>query len=112
MANRIDYTPIFEKHFKRYSKKFRSLNTELRELENELLKNPQLGEPLGDSLFKIRLAVKSKGKGKSGGFRVITYLLLEDKNSFTINLLTLYDKSELSDISKEELLRILKSVFK
>ena len=80
-------------------------------MENELLDNPQMGDPLGDGLYKIRLAVKSKGKGKSGGFRVITYLLSPDKSSFTVNLLMLYDKSELVDIQKDELLRIVKIVF-
>lgn len=110
MANRIVYTLIFEKYFKRYSKKFRSLTAELKNLELDLLENPKLGDPLGDGLFKIRLAVKSKGKGKSGGFRVITYLIASDVNGFTINLLMLYDKSEVADIPKEELLRILKTV--
>ena len=81
-------------------------------MEKELLGNPHLGDHLGDGLYKIRLAVKSKGKGKSGGFRVITYLLSPENNEITINLLMLYDKAELADIPKEELLRIVKAIFK
>ena len=111
MGNNISYTPIFEKHFKKFSKKHRSLANDLSELSEILLENPKIGVPLGDDLYKIRLAVKSKNKGKSGGFRIITYLLTNDNKSFNINLLTLYDKSEVEDIAKEELLKIVKKNF-
>lgn len=85
MANSISYTPIFEKYYKRYSKKYRSLPDDLLQLEKQLIQNPTLGVSLGDGLFKIRLAVKSKNKGKSGGFRVITYLIdvLENNSDIT-----------------------------
>jgi hypothetical protein len=52
------------------------------------------------------LAVKSKNKGKSGEFRVITYLVEVLENSTEITLLIIYDKSEIDDISKEDLLLI------
>ncbi|MFA9389194.1 MAG: type II toxin-antitoxin system RelE/ParE family toxin [Prolixibacteraceae bacterium] len=109
MANRISYTPIFEKYFKRYTKKFRSLEADLLNLEAQLLHNPDLGVHLGDNLYKIRLAVKSKGKGKRGGFRVITYLLNTYSDGTEITLLIIYDKSEIDDISKDDLMRIVKT---
>ncbi len=77
MANKILRTPIFDKYYKLYKKKFKSLPDDLKELESQLLINPTIGDNLGNGLYKIRLAVKSKGKGKSGGFRVITYHLNE-----------------------------------
>jgi mRNA-degrading endonuclease RelE of RelBE toxin-antitoxin system len=46
----------------------------LENLEKELTDNPKLGEPLGANIYKIRVAAKDKSKGKSGGFRIITYL--------------------------------------
>jgi hypothetical protein len=61
-----------------------------------LKENPNLGQDLGAGLFKIRLAVRSKGKGKSGGGRVVTYVLDDDQ---AVHLLTIYDKSELETIS-------------
>ncbi len=111
MATKIIPTPIFESKYKRLSKKFPSLGRELEELENNLLENPELGEPLGANLYKIRLASKDKGKGKSGGFRVITYLLQENSNSNEIFLITIYDKSEDSTITKSNLQRLVKAIF-
>ncbi|MEL7587735.1 MAG: type II toxin-antitoxin system RelE/ParE family toxin [Prolixibacteraceae bacterium] len=63
---------------------------------------------LGGGIFKYRLSVKSKNKGKSGGFRVITFELLVAENDKDITLLTIYDKSEQPSISKPQILRILK----
>jgi len=111
MANRVKYTSVFEKYFKRYSKKFLSISNEILELEKLLIENPKLGTDLGDDLFKIRLAVKSKNKGKSGGFRVVTYLVTENDNNLDINLIIIYDKSEIEDIPKKELLEIVKEIF-
>lgn len=70
------------------------------ELFEELSENPHLGTPLGDNRYKIRVAVKSKGKGKSGGIRVITYLITENKEIYTIDI---YDKSERDSVSDKEL---------
>ncbi|MBN2662545.1 MAG: type II toxin-antitoxin system RelE/ParE family toxin [Bacteroidales bacterium] len=111
MANRVKYTSVFEKYFKRYSKKFRSISSEILELEKLLIENPKLGTDIGDGLFKIRLAVKSKNKGKRGGFRVVTYLVTENENNLDINLIIIYDKSEIEDIPKKELLEIVKEIF-
>ena len=85
--------------------------SEILELERLLIENPRLGIDLGDGLFKIKLAVKSKNKGKSGGFRVVTYLVTENDNNLDINLIVIYDKSEIEDIPKKELLNIIKEIF-
>ncbi len=111
MANRVIATPFFEKRFKKLAKIFPSLSNELNDLGNKLIKNPELGTSLGNGLFKIRLASKSKNTGKSGGFRVITYLITETDESVDINLIIIYDKSEISDIPKEELLKIVNEIF-
>jgi len=66
-----------------------------------------MGTPLGHECYKIRLAIASKGKGKSGGARVITYLQVL-KNS--IFLLSIYDKSEKENITDKELQEILKNI--
>ena len=111
MPNSVYTTHIFDKYRKRYKKKFRSLPTDLLKLEEELIENPKLGTHLGDGLYKIRLAVKSKNKGKSGGFRVVTYLLSENEESFDIHLLILYDKSEIENIAKKDLLNLVNEIF-
>ena len=111
MPNKIIPTAYFENKYKRLSRKFLSLGNELKELENELLENPEQGESLGANLYKIRLASKDKGKGKSGGFRVITYLIQEQKNYYEIYLITIFDKSEESTISKSALKKLVKKIF-
>jgi len=75
VANKVTQTPVFENRCKKFLKKFPSLQKELAELEKILIQNPELGEHLGASLYKIRLASKDKVKGISGGFRIITYLV-------------------------------------
>lgn len=111
MANKITVTPLFESKFKRFSKKFPSLLQELITLEDELIKNPEMGVSLGANIYKIRLASKDKGKGKSGGFRIITYLITENELSKEIFLITIYDKSEESSIKIPQLLKIIKNLF-
>lgn len=110
MANQVVPTDVFEAKFKRLKKKFRTLNDEMKELTSVLEQTPTTGESLGSSLYKIRLASKSKGKGKSGGFRVITYLLAKTEDGTDVYLLTIYDKSEESNIKKETLLALAKAL--
>ena len=68
----VELTDHFKKEAKRLLKKYPSLKTELKELIEELEKNPELGTPLGNNIYKIRLAIALTGKGKSGGARIIT----------------------------------------
>ena len=79
---------------------------ELKELVEELKEYPETGVHLGNNVYKIRLAIASKNKGKSGGARVITYLKTEDGK---IYLLTIYDKGERTTISDSEILQILEN---
>jgi hypothetical protein len=104
---RIEPSSRFQREYKRLSKKFPSVRDELRELIVDLRENPELGTSLGNNCFKIRLPIASKGVGKSGGARVITYVrLLEDR----IALLSIYDKSEQSNISDKDILNIIKDL--
>ncbi len=110
MKNKVITTTYFENKLKRLHKKFPSLEEELLFLEDELLLNPKTGIPLGDNLYKIRVASKSKGRGKSGGFRVITSLIVRTKEETIIYLITIYDKSEEESIRKETLLKLVKQI--
>lgn len=97
----------FKKEFKRLSKKYPSLKAELLELNAELEENPTHGTALGNNTYKIRLAIKSKGKGKSGGSRVITYVISENEEVY---LLTMYDKSEFDTIDDKSIEQIIDSL--
>ena len=89
-------------------KKYPSLKGELSELISELELNPLSGVDLGSGFRKLRLAIKSKGSGKSGGARIIT-VLLDCSDDGEVGLLFIYDKSERSSISDRELKDLLKS---
>lgn len=67
----------------------------MQTLEKELIVNPKLGADLGNGIFKIRLAVKSKGKGKSGGYRVITYHQIVNQINMIYNLMINQKKQRL-----------------
>ncbi|MGI4875028.1 MAG: type II toxin-antitoxin system RelE/ParE family toxin [Janthinobacterium lividum] len=65
---------------------------------------PTIGDALGHCCYKIRLAIASKNKGKSGGARVITYVQVVGE---TVFLLAIYDKSEQASISDQQVLELL-----
>ncbi len=100
-------TSKFKKEAKRLIKKFPSLKNELVELNEILSVNPETGTALGDGKYKIRVAIASKNKGKSGGARVITYIITEQSELY---LLTIYDKSETSTIDDKSLKVIIDSI--
>ena len=96
--------PPFDKQLKRLARKFPSLKAEYIALIENLEENPNMGTALGNNCFKIRLAIASKGRGKSGGARVITHFYIEND---TVFLLAIYNKSEQTDISDKELRELL-----
>lgn len=100
MSYEIIATPRFRRDFKKLAKKYPSIKSELSDLISILEEDPEQGTPLGNHSFKIRLAIASKGKGKSGGARIITHIIIENAHVF---LLTIYDKSEKENISDKEL---------
>ena len=97
----IATTKDFENNFKRLLKKYRSLDDDYEILIGELLDNPEMGDDLGNNTRKVRMAIASKNRGKSGGARIITCTVLIDVINTKIYLLTIYDKGEQDSISKK-----------
>ena len=118
MNCRIIAIDDFKRDAKKLLKKYASLKNELAQLEADLLQNPRFGTLIQENTYKIRLAVKSKGKGKSGGMRVITHvvevMLQINENTieqdFTVFLLTIYDKSEMENITDTNLQYLINQV--
>ncbi len=96
--------PPFRRQLKGLLKKYASLANELRELDQQLRDNSRLGTPIGHGCYKIRLAIASKGTGKRGGARVITYVRVVGE---TVFLLAIYDKSAQASISDQEVRKLL-----
>ncbi len=107
MSFNVKTTTVFERQAIRLMKKFKSLKKEIQDLISELRAEPEKGTSIGNNCYKIRLAIASKGKGKSGGARVITHLVFKDE---TVYLLTIYDKSEIEKLSHKEILELIKFI--
>jgi hypothetical protein len=105
MSFNVVVTEGFKKHAKGIAKKHRSLKSDLNKLIDSLEENPTLGEALGKDCYKVRMAITSKGKGKSGGSRVITCVKIVNQ---TAPLLTIFDKSNKENISDKELDELLR----
>lgn len=100
MSFEVIVTEPFERKFRQLSKRYPSLPGDLAILIEELSKYPQTGISLGKDCYKVRFAISSKGKGKSAGARLITYVLMVRKKVF---LLDMYDKSDRINITDKEL---------
>ena len=107
MSYNIIAVPTFKKELKRLAKKFPSLKNDFSEFLESLEANPIQGNYLGNNCYKIRLAIASKGKGKSGGARIITNVVITQEAVF---LLSIYDKSDKENITDKELQELLKSI--
>ena len=100
----------FERQFKRLRKKYHSLVDDYISFLQSIKKNPFQGVELGRGVRKVRMSVASKKRGKSGGMRVITYLVNSTKDdNVEITLLYLYDKSELENVSDKFISFLIKS---
>ena len=107
MSCKITVTPDFLRELKHLAKKYKSIKEDVANLGDELRNNPLLGVDIGRHLRKVRMSITSKGKGKSGGARVITYTVIIAEMDADIKLLTIYDKSERENITDKELLDLM-----
>ena len=114
----FDYLPEFErrakelaKKYKKY-KKYKSFGKDYHMFLDELEQNPFSGESLGHHVYKNRMAIASKGKGKSGGARVITYNLQQNQQDegVVITLMSIYDKSDIANVSDEYLRSLVRTI--
>lgn len=110
MSFEIQTTSHFDNEAKRLAKRHRSFIDDLQDFQEELLKNPYQGTELSPGIRKIRLTINSKGRGKSGGARVITFTYLVDEKDGVVILLLLYDKADASSIKMNVVREIIKDL--
>ncbi|MEX0966406.1 MAG: type II toxin-antitoxin system RelE/ParE family toxin [Bacteroidia bacterium] len=104
MSYKVEVSSNFSKEAKRLVKKYRSLKDDIAQLIADLETEPTTGTPLGQNIYKIRLTTTSKGKGKSGGLRVMTLVQVLEKE---VILFTIYNKSEKSTLSDKEIRKLI-----
>ncbi|MBA2761933.1 MAG: type II toxin-antitoxin system RelE/ParE family toxin [Segetibacter sp.] len=107
MIYEVKTIEVFERQAKRLIKKYPSLKFELLSLVHSLKENPLQGTSMGNNCYKVRLAIASKGKGKSGSARVITHVTFLQN---TLYLLTIYDKTEKENLATNELKKLLNEI--
>lgn len=107
MSYKVKTISVFEKQAKRLIKKYGSLKSELLELVQELKEKPEQGTAIGQNCYKIRIAISSKGRGKSGGARIIANTIVAED---TVYLLAIYDKSEKESMTNAELDELLRMI--
>lgn len=107
MSYSVELTENFKKEAKRLAKKYISLKTDLEALGSVLSENPITGMHLGNNVYKIRFAIKSKGKGKSGGARVMTHVKVVNQKVY---LFSIYHKSEKENISDNEIKELIREI--
>ena len=110
MSFEIITSDYFDVAVKKLAKRYRSLADDLRELLKDLKLNPKQGVEIAPNIRKIRLSITSKGKGKSGGARIITYNVLTSEFEGTIALLLIYDKSDAPNIKINVVKEIIKEL--
>ena len=97
----INFIEEFLRQAKPLRKKYPSFEEDYFHFLDELVENPFMGTPLGGGVRKVRMAILSKGKGKSGGARILTYCLNQvDDEHIEVTLLTIYDKSKIANVSE------------
>ena len=106
----IQTTNYFDTEAKRLAKRHRSFIDDLQDFQKSLLENPYQGTELSPGIRKIRLTIDSKGRGKSGGARVITFNYLVDEKNGVVILLLLYDKADASSIKINVVRKIIKDL--
>jgi len=100
----FEVTAEFEKALKKLGKKYKSLKSDYEKFLEELEKNPLMGDEIFPNCRKARIAIASKGKGKSGGGRIIFFLEVLDES---VVLLYAYDKSEMENVQTAFIEQIL-----
>ena len=113
MKVKIDFLPEFMRLAKPLWKKYASFEQDYMQLLDELRSNPFVGTPLGEGVRKVRMTITSKGKGKSGGARVLTYCVNKDSDyEIKVTLMSIYDKSKISNVSDDYISSLIKEMKK
>ncbi len=97
---------IFEREFNNLLKKYKNIINDVEKLVNELKVNPKIGIALKNGAYKIRIKNSDNNKGKSGGYRIITYIVREER----VYLIAIYSKSEQENMSDQEIKERIKGL--
>ena len=95
---------LYLKALKKLSKKYKNIESDIENYLLSIESIEDLGIELKNNVYKVRIANSDKNKGKSAGYRLISYVKIMDSE---LHLIYIYDKSSLENISEKELDRLL-----
>ena len=110
MSFEIITTAYADITIKKLSKRYRSFGEDIRAFRESLKQNPIQGVEIAPGIRKIRMPIASKGRGKSGGARVITFNALVSEQNGVIYLLLIYDKADASNVKMNVVKEIIKEM--
>ena len=110
MSFEVKTTSDFDRSAKSLVKRYRSFKSDLRDLIVSLEENPEQGIELSPGIRKLRMAITSKGRGKAGGARVITFTIVVSENTGRVYLMDLYDKADYSTVDVRTIQKRLKDL--
>jgi mRNA-degrading endonuclease RelE of RelBE toxin-antitoxin system len=102
----IAFTPEFKRNLRGLAKKYPHIRSDVQPIIDQIQRGEFVGEQVqgtGYTIFKVRIRNSDVLRGKSGGYRAIYYL----KTATAVILVTIYSKTEQSDISSAKIKRIL-----
>jgi mRNA-degrading endonuclease RelE of RelBE toxin-antitoxin system len=105
-ASKIVYTSEFKRNLRQLAKKYRHIKSDVQPIIDDLTRGKMTGDQIPGiryDVFKVRVKNSDAAKGKSGGYRIIYYR----PGSSLIVLITIYSKTEQSDITPAEIRRII-----
>ena len=105
---KIETSPRFDRELKILASHYHSVKQDYKDFLDSLKENPLQDSSLGKGIRKVRMTITDKGKGKSGGARVLTYTALLAESEGTLLLLTIYDKSNRSTMTDKEIKALIK----
>lgn len=100
----------FKRELKALSKRHRSIVNDVKNLIEDLKKDPNLGTEIAFGIRKIRMAITSKGRGKSGGARIITYTFIDNESGRILYLISIYDKADFSTVDLNLIKEIIDTI--
>ena len=102
----VFYTPEFKRNVRAMAKKYHHIQSDVQPFIDQIQSGKLIGDKVqgtGYTIFKVRIRNSDVSRGKSGGYRVIYYL----KTPTAIILVTIYSKTEQSDVSPAKIRKIL-----
>lgn len=96
---KVLYSDDFKNSAKKLSKRYKSLKKDLKLFTDSLENDFRQGTELLPNVYKVRIKNSDNNKGKSSGYRIITYLITE----YDILLVNIYSKNDMLNISDKEI---------